>query len=518
MSPARDPRALDVRSLTWGALVFVMAYAPSALAGEMVTPEWVNNLGQELANVVGSWIAQEIVLGVRGMTLVAAAGVLLVVGIAHAILHWIIRRKITRDEARAKKMSADQREEYRWLDRGLQAAIPPLAVLLWIYGVFAALSLILLDFQSRDAAEAALRVLRVGKALGMLVALFWLLYRVGGILERRLSTLSIGTGSGWDRILFPLAGKTVRLTLPLVVLILGVPMLPVSPEVRLLFQNGISLLLIGAVALILFQIVQAAEDFILARYGVERADRFQARRIRTQVTVLKKIVVVIIGIFTLASMLMVFESVRQFGTSILASAGIAGIIIGLAAQRSIATLLAGIQLAFTRPIRIDDVVVVENEWGRVEDITLTFVIVCIWDKRRLILPITYFMEHPFQNWTSTSSDVLGTVFLHVDYTMPIQALREELDRIVEKSQYWDGRERSLLVTNSKEHTLEVRAMASAADGDQAWFLRCEIREKLVEFIQKNHPECLPRLRAELEPAQEMRIESREGLRRGGRGR
>ncbi|MBI4207602.1 MAG: mechanosensitive ion channel [Betaproteobacteria bacterium] len=295
-------------------------------------------------------------------------------------------------------------------------------------------------------------------------------------------------------------------------------MLPVSPDIRLLLQNGISLLLIAAVALILFQIVQAAENFILARYGVERADRFQARRIRTQVTVLKKIVVVIIGIFTLASMLMIFESVRQFGTSILASAGIAGIIIGLAAQRSIATLLAGIQLAFTRPIRIDDVVVVENEWGRIEDITLTFVIVCIWDKRRLILPITYFMEHPFQNWTSTSSDVLGTVFLHVDYTMPIQALREELDRIVEKSQYWDGQSKSVLVTNAKEHTLEVRAMASAADGDQAWFLRCEIREKLVEFIQKNYPGSLPRLRAELEPMQEVKTERRESVKQAGRGR
>lgn len=516
----RPPRRrLLAQGLAWGAFILAAVHVQAAVAGEMVTPEWVNQLGEELAGLAGLWISQEVVLGVRWMTLVASAGVLLAAGLAHAILRWIIRRKIRADEAKAKGAPAGERESYRWLDRGLQAAIPPLALLLWVYGLFAALALILLDFQSREAAEGVLRGLRAAKAVGVLAAWFWLLYRVGAILELRLSTFSLRKESTtWDRILFPLAGKTLRLTLPLLVLILGVPMLPVSPDIRLLLQNGISLLLIAAVALILFQIVQAAENFILARYGVERADRFQARRIRTQVTVLKKIVVVIIGIFTLASMLMIFESVRQFGTSILASAGIAGIIIGLAAQRSIATLLAGIQLAFTRPIRIDDVVVVENEWGRIEDITLTFVIVCIWDKRRLILPITYFMEHPFQNWTSTSSDVLGTVFLHVDYTMPIQALREELDRIVEKSQYWDGQSKSVLVTNAKEHTLEVRAMASAADGDQAWFLRCEIREKLVEFIQKNYPGSLPRLRAELEPMQEVKTERRESVKQAGRGR
>jgi len=194
---------------------------------------------------------------------------------------------------------------------------------------------------------------------------------------------------------------------------------------------------------------------------------------------------------------MVFESVRQFGTSILASAGVVGIVIGLAAQRSIATLLAGFQVALTRPIRIDDLVEVEKEWGWIEDITLTFAIIRIWDRRRLIVPINYFMERPFHNWTSTSSDILSTVFLHVDYSMPIEPLREELDRILKESSLWNGDLRSILVTDAKEHTLEVRAMATAADGDKSWFLRCEMREKLVEFIQKNYPECLPRVRAEL---------------------
>jgi small-conductance mechanosensitive channel len=199
-------------------------------------------------------------------------------------------------------------------------------------------------------------------------------------------------------------------------------------------------------------------------------------------------------------MLMVFESVRQFGTSILASAGIAGIIIGFAAQRSISTLLAGFQIALTQPIRIDDVVIVENEWGRVEDISLTYVTVRIWDLRRLILPISYFIERPFQNWTRTSADILGTVFLHVDYTVPLQPLRDELDRILAASPLWDGKVKVLQVTDAKPQTLELRALASAADASAAWDLRCEIREKLIAFLQTHYPASLPRVRAELQPA------------------
>jgi small-conductance mechanosensitive channel len=254
------------------------------------------------------------------------------------------------------------------------------------------------------------------------------------------------------------------------------------------------------VAFLLFQLVEGAGAFVLSQYAMDGADNLQARKVYTQVTVLKKLSMAVIGIFTLASMLMVFESVRQFGTSILASAGIAGIIIGFAAQRSISTLLAGFQIALTQPIRIDDVVIVENEWGRVEDISLTYVTVRIWDLRRLIVPIGYFIERPFQNWTRTSADILGTVFLHVDYTVPLQPLREELDRILAASPLWDGKVKVLQVTDAKPQTLELRALASAADASAAWDLRCEIREKLIAFLQAHYPASLPRVRAELQQA------------------
>jgi small-conductance mechanosensitive channel len=233
---------------------------------------------------------------------------------------------------------------------------------------------------------------------------------------------------------------------------------------------------------------------VLQQYRLDVADNLEARKIHTQVRVLKRAAVVIVGIVTLASVLMIFEPVRQLGTSILASAGIAGIIVGLAAQRSIATLLAGFQIAITQPIRIDDVVIVEGEWGQVEDITLTYVVVRIWDLRRLVVPITYFIERPFQNWTRRSSDILGSVFLQVDYTVPVQEIREELDRILKASSRWDGKVNVLQVTEVRERTLELRALASAKDASLAWDLRCEVREKLIDFIRERHPGCLPQVR------------------------
>jgi small-conductance mechanosensitive channel len=269
--------------------------------------------------------------------------------------------------------------------------------------------------------------------------------------------------------------------------------------VQAVMRSLASLLLIGVVAFVLFRLVQAGEALLLQRYRRDGADNLEARKVYTQVRVLGRVGKAIIAVFALASMLMVFDSVRQFGTSILASAGIAGIIVGLAAQRSIGTLLAGFQIALTQPIRLDDVVIVEGEWGRIEDITLTYVIVRIWDERRLVVPITHFIERPFQNWTRNSSDLLGSVFLHVDYTAPLDALREELDRILAASPHWDGKVKVLHVTDARERTLELRVLASALDASSTWNLRCEIREKLVTFLQSRYPECLPRVRTELLP-------------------
>ncbi|WP_228779922.1 mechanosensitive ion channel family protein [Aquiflexum lacus] len=192
--------------------------------------------------------------------------------------------------------------------------------------------------------------------------------------------------------------------------------------------------------------------------------------------------------------LLSFESIRKVGIGLFASAGVAGIIIGFSAQKAVGTLLAGIQIAITQPFRIEDAVLVENEWGWIEEINLTYVVVRIWDKRRLVLPTTYFLEKPFQNWTRTSADIIGSIFLYTDYTISIQALRDELTRLLNETPLWDKKVNVLQVTDSKETTMELRILVSAKNSPTTWDLRVHIREKLIEFIQKNYPESLPKTR------------------------
>ena len=266
------------------------------------------------------------------------------------------------------------------------------------------------------------------------------------------------------------------------------------PEVA---EHASALLLIALVGWFLIRMTYVLEDYVLSRFDVDVKDNLKARKIHTQFRVLKRIAIVIVGILAFGAMLMTFDRVRQLGTTVLASAGVVGIVVGMAAQRTIATFIAGLQIAITQPIRVDDVVIVENEWGRIEEITLTYVVVRIWDLRRLIVPITYFIESPFQNWTRTSADILGTVFLYADYTVPIDAVREELHNILKKSDHWDSKVCVLQVTNASDRTMELRALMSAADASEAWTLRCEVREKLIEFIKREYPQALPKVRAEL---------------------
>jgi small-conductance mechanosensitive channel len=266
------------------------------------------------------------------------------------------------------------------------------------------------------------------------------------------------------------------------------------PDVAL---HAIALLMIALVAWLLIRMTYVLEDYVTSRFDIGVKDNLRARKIHTQFKVLKRIVIVVVGILAFGTMLMTFERVRQLGTTILASAGVVGIVVGMAAQRTIATFIAGLQIAITQPIRVDDVVIVENEWGRIEEITLTYVVVRIWDLRRLIVPITYFIESPFQNWTRTSADILGTVFIYTDYTVPVNAIRGQLQKILNESEHWDKKVCVLQVTNATDRTMELRALMSAADASTAWTLRCEVREKLLEFIKKEYPQALPRLRTEL---------------------
>ncbi len=257
------------------------------------------------------------------------------------------------------------------------------------------------------------------------------------------------------------------------------------------------LTIIGSTGWLFIELSNIFHDIAVKRYALTLADNYFARRMLTQVAVLRRVLVVVIVVLTVALMLMTFEPVRHFGETVVASAGLAGIVAGLAAKSTISGLVAGIQVAITQPIRLDDVVIVEGEWGRIEEITTTFVVVRIWDQRRLIVPLTYFIEKPFQNWTRRSSDIMGTVFLYVDYTVPVEEIRQELQRLVHSSDLWDSKVCSLQVTNSTDRSMELRCLMSSADSSQNFDLRCHVRERLIAYIQKNYPEGLPRVRTEL---------------------
>ncbi|HUI43503.1 MAG TPA: mechanosensitive ion channel domain-containing protein [Terriglobia bacterium] len=305
------------------------------------------------------------------------------------------------------------------------------------------------------------------------------------------------TGSVVHHSLVQHGRRPAKWILPLLAVVAVLPVLPLRHEFLSPAQHLAGLVLIGAVAWGLIVVADVLADVAASRYRVDVTDNLAARRIRTQVQVIRRVFIVVVVILTLGIMLMTIPSIRQLGTSLLASAGLAGLILGMAMKPTLSSLIAGLQIALTEPIRIDDVVIVEGEWGRVEEISTTYVVVCIWDLRRLVVPLSYFIEHPFQNWTRVTADLLGTVFVYVDYTVPVDEVRRELRRILESSELWDGKVCGLQVTDATERTVQLRALMSAADSSKAWDLRCDVREKLIAFLQERYPESLPRTRADI---------------------
>lgn len=234
----------------------------------------------------------------------------------------------------------------------------------------------------------------------------------------------------------------------------------------------------------------------LRRFKLDAEDNLLARAHVTQSRIMERILSFMIIALTIAAMLMTFPEVQQYGVSLLASAGVAGIVLGLALQPVLKNILAGIQLAVTQPIRIDDALIVEGEWGNVEEITSTYVVVKLWDWRRMILPLSYFMEKPFQNWTREGAALIGTVMIYLDYSVPVDVIRKKVEEIAAASKLWDKRVVAVQVTDFRENVMEIRILVSASNAPKTFDLRCEVREKLIDFIQREYPSALPRVRAE----------------------
>ena len=299
-------------------------------------------------------------------------------------------------------------------------------------------------------------------------------------------------------------GAPFNVFLPLFLFNAFLPTMRMAPVVMHKLGKGIEVLLIISFAWILMRCIKVVQDYVFYRYDINKPDNIKERKIRTQLQFIRRMLVGLIAILTVAAILLSFNSLRKVGTGLITGVGLSGIIIGFAAQRSISNLLAGFQIAFTQPIRIDDVIIAEGEWGTVEEITLTYVVLKLWDERRLVLPINYFIEKPFQNWTRTNSELLGFVILFADYNLPIDPIRTELTQLLKESKYWDGRVNVVHVTDATENTVQVRALMSARNAGDIFELRCYVRENLIKFINDNFSGSLPKNRTVIDTSPDSR--------------
>ena len=297
--------------------------------------------------------------------------------------------------------------------------------------------------------------------------------------------------------------KPAKWILPFLAVLVVLPTLPIPYEIKRSAEHVVGLALIASIAWVFILLTEVLGDIIASRYRMDVSDNLEARRIRTQTVVLRRIAEMVIIVLTVGIMLLTIPSVRAIGGSVLASAGVVGLVIGMAMKPTLSNLIAGIEIALTQPIRIEDAVIVEGDYGWIEEINITYVVVRTWDWRRIVLPISYFIEHPFQNWTKKTANLIGAVYLYVDYTVPVDELRKELDRLVLATDKWDGTVVGLQVTDAKEHTLELRALADAKDAGTTFDLRCYIREGLIKFLQENYPQTLPKMRAEVQGLPEL---------------
>jgi small-conductance mechanosensitive channel len=339
------------------------------------------------------------------------------------------------------------------------------------------------DWLSSIAALAA-------AALAALV-LHWLFFAVADRATRR-------TVSKIDESIVEHSRSPFRVLAPLAALFLTVPLVPLPDDVRLPLRYAFGLGLVAAAAWVLSALTWIADDLFMEHLGERDAESVEVRATLTQLSILRRVLIAAIVLVAIAIMLLTLPGGAGVGASLLASLGVAGLVFGIAAGPVLSNLLAGVQIALTQPIRLDDVVVIEGEWGRIEEINTTYVVVRIWDLRRLVIPLTTVIQKPFENWTRKTTNLVGTVTIPADYSVDVDDVRAELHRLLESSSLWDGQSWGLQVTEATERTIMLRALVSAADSGALWDLRCLVRERLIGYLKSRQPGSLPRLRTEMD--------------------
>lgn len=333
-------------------------------------------------------------------------------------------------------------------------------------------------------------------SLVMLILAVFVARAVHRLAFRLVTQFVSGMDLFWRSLVSRTEGPT-RLAFVVVALAITATVAPLNTNETIIVRHGLLLCFIALLAWTAHSALHIWVTVYLRRFKLDAEDNLLARKHVTQTRILRRVAATVIFTIALATALMTFESVQQYGVSLLASAGAAGLVIGLALQPVLKNLIAGVQLAVTQPIRIDDALLVEGEWGNVEEITATYVVIRIWDWRRLILPLSYFIENPFQNWTRESSALIGTVMIYLDYSVPVDTVRTKVEEIAYASPLWDRKVVNVQVTDFRENVMEVRILVSASSSARQFDIRCEVREKLIAFIQQNYPSALPRLRADI---------------------
>ena len=320
------------------------------------------------------------------------------------------------------------------------------------------------------------------------------------VINRRLRALAAGDSSHWESVVAVLCADALQVGIPLVATIFALGRVGLPAYLTVNSRDIINTLVILASGYLACRQVSLAADKMIQAHRVRGGVDVRSRALYTEVSALRKAILFVVAFLTVATAMIFCAPLRHIGTSLLASAGVITVLAGVVVQRSLGHLFAGFQLALTQPILLDDLVVLEGEVGKVEEITLAYVVVHLWDQRRLVVPISYFLEKPFENWTRRSPELLGTVFLYFDYHLPVNELREEFLRYVETHPAWDRRVKSLVVTDARETSMQIRVLVSAADPDKLWTLRCDVREALICYVQEKHPTHLVRTRISLHPS------------------
>jgi small-conductance mechanosensitive channel len=452
----------------------------------------IDRLSVGLSESLGPWSKHNLFLQITPakiiLGLLSALFVLAILQIFRLVLAAVHRRQ------------RNEPSERFWVGGILRALRKGLGIFFWITAVFLFLSPLLPHIAIGLQNEGVFHLVSKLTELGYFAALIVFCYYLVHLIDSWLTIRAQREPRQWYYPAFPFLGKLLFYNFILLSLQLCLNLLQLPGSAQALGTKLVSIAsaIINCVTLI--QMIRAVEDILVSRTSLRDHDIYKLRSFRTRLQVLRRLLVFMVIMISIGVILMNIDGVRQVGTGLLASAGVAGVIFGFAAQKSLSTIIAGLQIALTSPMKIDDAVIVEGEYGTIEEITLTYVVVKLWDLRRMILPITYFLDKPFQNWTRTSSELIGAVFLYTDFMMPIEEIRRAGEKIVATSALWDKRVYGAQVTDWKNETIEIRILVSSDTAGHLFDLRCDVREKLLNFLQQRNPKGFPHVRTTFFPA------------------